>query len=224
MNNQVDKMTGLLSKGEILNCVQEVDARIKQENEKDSGDRRYSVAFVDLDNFKYINDKYGHNAADRVLIEIAGVLKEHLEDRWFAGRVGGDEFMVVFDNASFEETFIKMEDIRRTIKDTDFRFTIDDKEVIVNTTCSIGIASYPKDGKNSEEVVRAADEAIYRAKKEGRDRIYIAIEEKKIPKTIYFTKSQIKRIGEISKNTNKIESELFREAVDRLIDYYERER
>ena len=138
-----------------------------------------------------------------------------------AGRYGGDEFILIFPDTSFEDTFIILENIRRAVSDYSFELTIKDRTIQEKTTTSIGLASFPRDGKDVQEVLRAADEALYRAKKEGRNRICIAIEEKKVPKTVYFTRKQTERMGELSRELDKIESDLYRQAVDLLIELYD---
>jgi len=213
-----DDLTGLLNKTAINEHIENLFLGMK--GKKTNGDRRFSLAFIDLDYFKTLNDKYGHLLCDQILIQAGKILIGNIGELGKAGRYGGDEFLLVFENAAFEETFIALENIRREIKSHSFEARIEDREMRTGMTCSIGMASFPKDGKDLREVMRAANEALYRAKKEGRDRIYIAIEEKKVPKTVYFTPRQIQRIAEIADNSDKTESELYREAADFLIDEY----
>ena len=217
-----DGLTALLNRKAIQEFIEELYGKIQEgKSKKKNGSRKFSVAFIDLDNFKVLNDSYGHIFGDHILLESASIIRENLGVMGKAGRYGGDEFLVVFDDATFEQTFIIMENIRREIKDHVFKILIGDEEKKASLSCSIGLASFPRDGKDAREVMRSADEALYRAKIEGRDRICIAIEEKKVPKTVYYTKGQVKRISEIAKQTKKSESDLFREAVDFLIDDYE---
>lgn len=217
-----DGLTSLLTRQAIMEYISEIFQKIQYDKSpKKNGGRRFSLAFIDLDNFKSLNDSYGHIFGDHILLEAGGIIRENLGGMGVAARYGGDEFMVVFENTTFEQTFIIMENIRREIKAHEFRITIGSEVKQAAVRCSIGVASYPRDGKDPQEILRAADEALYRAKEEGRDRICIATEEKKIAKTIYFTKRQVQRITEIAKQTKKSESDLYREAADFIIDDYE---
>lgn len=217
-----DGLTSLLTRQAIMEYIGELFRKIEEDKSlKKNGDRRFTIAFIDLDNFKFLNDNYGHIFGDHILLEVASVIRENLGIMGTAARYGGDEFLVVFENTTFEQTFIIMENIRREIKSHEFKITIGSEIKQAAMHCSIGLASYPRDGKDPQEVMRAADEALYRAKMEGRDRICVAAEEKKVAKTIYFTKKQVQRITEIAKQTKKTESDLYREAADFIIDDYE---
>ncbi len=217
-----DGLTSLLNRQAIMEHIGEIFQKIQDDKApKKNGGRRFSLAFIDLDNFKHLNDNFGHVFGDHILLEAAGIIRENLGVMGLAARYGGDEFLVVFDNTTFEQTFIIMENIRREIKAHQFKITIGNEVKQAAVHCSIGVASFPRDGKDPQEILRAADEALYRAKEEGRDRICIATEEKKVAKTIYFTKRQVQRITEIAKQTKKTESDLYREAADFIIDDYE---
>jgi diguanylate cyclase (GGDEF)-like protein len=216
-----DNMTGLYKKSSLLDCLEDLLKRSKVEEEGETGGKRlFSIALLDFDNFRKLNDSLGHLFGDKVITETASIIRAEMGETGKAGRHGGDEFLLVFENTSFEQTFIILENIRREIRSHMFEVKIDDKHIKSDTSCSIGMASYPNDGGDVQEVLRSADEALYRAKSEGRDRICIAIEEKKIPKTIYFTRRQIERIAEMAARLGKTESALYREGADHIINYY----
>lgn len=217
-----DQLTDLINKMEILNRLDGIYENAS--GGKSTGaelERRFSLAFIDLDYFKKLNDKYGHIFGDHILSECGMLIKENMGEIGLAGRYGGDEFILIFPDTSFEETFIILENIRRAISDHSFELTIKDRTIQEKISTSIGLSSFPRDGKDVQEVLRSADEALYRAKKEGRNRICIAMEEKKIPKTVYFTRKQTERIRDLSKRLGKIESDLYRQAVDLLIEHYD---
>ncbi len=217
-----DQLTDLINKMEILNRLDGIYKNASGGKSTGSGlDRKFSLAFIDLDNFKKLNDRYGHIFGDHILSECAMIIKENMEEIGLAGRYGGDEFILIFPDTSFEDTFIILENVRRAIADHSFELTIKDRTIQEKTSTSIGLASFPRDGKDVQEVLRAADEALYRAKKEGRNRICIAMEEKKVPKTVYFTRKQTERIRDLSKRIGRIESDLYRQAVDLLIEHYD---
>jgi diguanylate cyclase (GGDEF)-like protein/PAS domain S-box-containing protein len=122
----------------------------------------FSVLFIDLDRFKNINDTYGHDNGDLLFIEIGKRLKNCLWENDVVSRLGGDEFTILLENSTFE---IAEEVADRIIKVLEKPFIIETIEMFV--TPSIGISLYPSHGKNSNELMKKADVAMYHAKKEG---------------------------------------------------------
>ncbi len=122
-----------------------------------------AVLFIDLDDFKKINDSLGHEVGDQMLVQVASRLRETLRDVDTIGRLGGDEFIVILggikngdDAESIVETLLNK--IRQP-------FILDNRELVLNA--SIGIALYPDDGATPAELLRSADTAMYSAKAEG---------------------------------------------------------
>lgn len=128
-------------------------------------DNSIAILFVDIDNFKYINDFFGHSFGDSLLIEVGRRLTTSCQCKTFASRLGGDEFIVMAYIKSKEDAQKCAEDILKSISMT---FKIDD--VIFNIYASIGISMYPKDGANFEELLKTADIAMYKAKQQGKNR------------------------------------------------------
>ena len=124
----------------------------------------FALHFVDLDRFKPINDAYGHAEGDRVLQEIGRRLLSTIRAGDLAARVGGDEFVVLQTNAASDEATADLS--RRIEHAVSLPIRTDDRELIVG--CSVGIATFPKDGKNADELLRAADAAMYREKEHKR--------------------------------------------------------
>ncbi|CAN7673893.1 EAL domain-containing protein [Rhizobium sp. LjRoot30] len=120
------------------------------------------VAFLDLDNFKHVNDSLGHRVGDLLLSETAVRIKRALGAYGIVGRIGGDEFVIVLEGDESYEA--RMERVRAAIC---LPFTVDGVEL--QTACSIGIAAFPDHGHSSAELMAAADLAMYRVKREGRD-------------------------------------------------------
>ena len=119
----------------------------------------------DIDNFKLLNDTYGHQAGDRFLIEFADYLKRNFRDSDVIGRIGGDEFFVFTKNIIDDDMIDgKARNILEIIHN------VGDKYAGVGIGGSIGISVYPKDGTSLEELYSKADEALYRAKKSGKNR------------------------------------------------------
>lgn len=122
---------------------------------------RAAVLFIDLDEFKPVNDRHGHQAGDLVLIEVARRLQEEIRESDFAARIGGDEFVVVLCGAGTSERAAKvaeklLEALARPVTLADGRQT--------GVSASIGIAMFPKDGENIDTLLRNADLAMYQAK------------------------------------------------------------
>ncbi len=129
----------------------------------------FSVAMLDLDHFKRVNDTYGHDMGDQVLRALADHLRHALRLTDFVGRWGGEEFLLILEEAHPVDAQIQMERIREEVKQHVFHADPDSFHV----SFSAGIALLSGDPKLSETVVSRADVALYSAKKAGRDRVEI---------------------------------------------------
>lgn len=125
----------------------------------------FSLLFLDLDGFKEINDSYGHRFGDELLVRISELLKELFSPETFIARSGGDEFVVLF--ACHQDKNILHEILTRLISLVNNPFHINDTDVFI--TASIGIALFPANGSNAEELLQKADAAMYNAKRIGRN-------------------------------------------------------
>jgi len=124
-----------------------------------------AVLFIDLDRFKVINDTLGHHIGDEILIQLARRIQAQLDSNAFLARIGGDEFVVVMNlKESKKEAGIMAEKILTVIRES-----IRVHDYHLNTTASIGIAVYPDDGEDRNEIVKHADSAMYHAKEKGKD-------------------------------------------------------
>jgi len=129
----------------------------------------FAVLFLDVDRFKYINDRFGHQAGDTLLAEFANRLKGCLRPSDFLARVGGDEFNVLLDNLTDTREAITIAE--RILKALETPFSFSGTEIIIST--SIGIAYSNWDCSTSDDLVKAADNAMYRAKQAGKARYEI---------------------------------------------------
>jgi diguanylate cyclase (GGDEF)-like protein/PAS domain S-box-containing protein len=129
-----------------------------------SGKSKGAVLFIDLDNFKKINDSLGHFFGDEVLIQLADRLLKLAKDRFIPARIGGDEFVILCFNAGLPQASEISEEILEAFREP---IILDDN--IINITCSLGIALYPKDGGTVEDIFKNADMALYSAKYKGKD-------------------------------------------------------
>jgi diguanylate cyclase (GGDEF)-like protein len=135
--------------------------------------KKVAVLFLDLDNFKLINDSLGHSVGDALLKEIAQRLQRHVRDQDTIGRVGGDEFLIIL--AGLEEVADASHAAKRILRSVSAGITNDD--VPLNLSCSIGISLFPEHGIDSESLIRNADAAMYSAKESGRNRLRFFTEE-----------------------------------------------
>ncbi|HKP90341.1 MAG TPA: diguanylate cyclase [Thermoleophilaceae bacterium] len=130
------------------------------------GERPLSVIVADLDGFKAINDRYGHAAGDRALEKLSQILQAVKRRVDTAARVGGEEFAVIAPDSDHHAAYILAERIRREVRET---FAVEQFPM----TISLGVATFPRHGATAEALIGGADEALYAAKKLGRDRTVV---------------------------------------------------
>ncbi len=129
-----------------------------------------SLVMVDIDHFKKVNDTFGHTGGDQVLCKTSSLLKNSIRKKDMVARYGGEEFMLILPEAGLEESFIIAERIRRLVENTSFEIG----QAQVNLTISMGISNFPSHrAKSKEELVRMADQALYDAKRGGRNKVCI---------------------------------------------------
>ena len=130
--------------------------------------RKVSFVMLDLDHFKAFNDSFGHQAGDLLLREAAEVIKARVRAGDLACRYGGEEFALILSEADTEGAQVCMEKIRDAVRHLSLQYR---GETLRAVTVSVGIATFPLHADNPEELIRAADGALYQAKEQGRDRI-----------------------------------------------------
>ncbi len=140
-----------------------------------------AMMFIDLDDFKFFNDQYGHACGDEVLKFVADTLKEISFERGFAGRFGGDEFVICLTNLTLYGDSGKI--AQEIIDILGNGFTSESTGLKLNVHCSVGIAFLRESGKNAEEVIAAADEAMYNIKKHGKSAYAYAKSPQKQPES-----------------------------------------
>jgi diguanylate cyclase (GGDEF)-like protein len=157
-----DGLTDLFNHRHTLERVTEEYSRVARYHEA------LSVLMIDLDHFKEVNDRHGHQAGDRVLRETAAVFKEGLRAVDLLGRYGGEEFLALLPHTGLTEAASTAERLRRRLE----RHVFPVSEAGLKITASIGVSSYPAAGIDSADaLVRAADDALYQAKQAGRNRV-----------------------------------------------------
>ena len=125
----------------------------------------FSLAIIDVDLFKIYNDLYGHSAGDKALAKISEVLRQTTRSEDIIARYGGEEFAIIFPHIEGAESLKAIETIRRAVENSFFS----SNQINEFLTISVGVASYPKDGKTTEEILECADSAMYIAKRSGRN-------------------------------------------------------
>jgi diguanylate cyclase (GGDEF)-like protein len=161
-----DSLTGLYTRRFFQEEMRVESARASR------GDTGLGLLLLDVDEFKRINDTFGHPAGDRVLQELAGRLQASCRPGDIIARYGGEEFAVLLSGAAPAVVTEIAERIRRGVASQPLR--IEDGLISVPVTVSVGAATLPRDGVTEDAVVRAADRALYEAKRTGRNRVVTA--------------------------------------------------
>lgn len=157
----VDSLTGLYNRRYLENVLERECRRAIR------AERPLTLVMFDVDHFKRFNDTWGHDGGDAVLRELAGVMRQNFRGDDVACRYGGEEFVVLLAEASLESAYARAEDLRHQVHQLVANYR---GQPLGSITISIGIATLPEHGSSPEELVSAADRALYQAKSEGRDR------------------------------------------------------
>jgi diguanylate cyclase (GGDEF)-like protein len=160
-----DPLTGLYNRRYLQEMLdREIRRAIRSE-------QALGVLMLDLDHFKNFNDTYGHDAGDAVLRETASFLVRSIRAEDFVCRYGGEEFVVILPTADLRAAEARAQRIRAKLRDL---VILHNGRSLGLITASIGVAALPAHGTNEKELLQAADAALYRAKREGRDRVAVA--------------------------------------------------
>ncbi len=160
-----DSVTGLYNRRYLEEALEREIRRAERKG------TRLGLLLLDLDRFKPFNDSYGHDAGDALLRSFGAFLRARVRAGDVACRYGGDEFTVLLPEANEENVHRRAEELRQKVREMPIPGLPPAREPV---TLSAGGAVYPDNGKTSAELLRAADEALYRAKAEGRDRVTMA--------------------------------------------------
>ena len=133
--------------------------------------RTIGVILFDIDQFKKVNDRWGHAAGDAVLQEIGRVASMHIRGGDIACRYGGDEFVLVLPETTRSATHKRAEQLRETVRQLEQEY---DGQDLGTITITLGVASFPIHGSTGDELLKSADKALYRAKNEGGNRVDVA--------------------------------------------------
>jgi diguanylate cyclase (GGDEF)-like protein len=161
----IDDLTGLYNHRFLVDYLSQQVALAERLNAP------LAILMLDIDHFKFLNDTHGHQAGDSALASFAQTLVNSVRRADLAARYGGEEFAVVMANTSAEEARLVAEKIRVAVADSQMDI---DSRATVKLTVSIGGAAFPEDTDSARELLTLADEALYRAKRTGRDRTCMA--------------------------------------------------
>ena len=159
--SRFDSLTGLYNRQSFDEALEREINRAKRHGQE------LSILFFDLDDFKAVNDSYGHQAGDAVLIRVAQIILDETRAEDFAARYGGEELVVILPETDKMSALILGERIRRRVQETSLKY----KEVELRITISGGLASYPVNALEASDLIKCADHALYRAKGSGKNNI-----------------------------------------------------
>jgi diguanylate cyclase (GGDEF)-like protein len=157
----IDPLTGLLNRRAFQEVINREYASAKRLS------KPFSMLLFDLDRFKMLNDNYGHDLGDKILVGISETANNTLRTGDWLSRWGGEEFLAILPDTDENGALKIAERLRENIE----KFSIQFNTQKIKTSASIGIASYPRDGESPEFLIKAADAALYEAKKSGRNRV-----------------------------------------------------
>jgi diguanylate cyclase (GGDEF)-like protein len=154
-----DALTGLFNRSMFTQRLNQALAQAERHG------RRLAVLFVDLDGFKLINDTYGHNAGDTVLVDLARRLLRSMREGDTLGRLGGDEFVLLIESYHDESQLLEV--ARKVVETVAQPFMVGEARHVV--TASVGIAAFPGDARTAQDLISCADRAMYQAKEAGKN-------------------------------------------------------
>ena len=159
-----DGLTGLTNRRRFVELLHEVYLRAERFK------RKMTLLMIDADHFKIINDTYGHPVGDLVLKRLAGLLQEEARRTDVVARYGGEEFVLLLEETDAEGALLVAERIRDRVSHQ----VVQGDFGSVKITVSLGIATWPDNGRTAEEVLKNADQALYQAKRQGRNRVVMS--------------------------------------------------
>ena len=158
-----DGLTGLFNRKHIMDLFGREVVRSQRY------DKPLTILLLDIDHFKEINDTCGHQTGDAVLGQLAESLMQSVRECDYVGRYGGEEFLIILPDSNIQSGFATAERIRKNVSTRKITVNKDN----ISLTVSIGVAGYPKDGGDVESIIRKADDALYKAKANGRNRVTV---------------------------------------------------
>lgn len=160
-----DILTGLYNRRYLEESLSVALQRAQREQ------KPLGLLMFDIDHFKEFNDLFGHDGGDLLLRELGHLVIKKIRGGDIVSRFGGDEFVAMFPNASLEETAARAEELRRSVEELIVFYM---GKAMGKCTISVGVAAYPENGQTADDLLKNADNALYRAKNEGRNKVIVA--------------------------------------------------
>lgn len=162
LSSTIDPLTG-------LNNVRSFDEALNKTTQESNVKKSpFSLLVIDIDFFKQVNDTYGHAAGDAVLQQFGSTLRQTVGEEDIVSRNGGEEFTILLKNSSHQDALEIAEEVRSAIETHPFKAT---HMNTIHITASLGVSTYPETVSSSDELYSKADQALYRAKREGRNMV-----------------------------------------------------
>jgi len=158
-----DPLTGLYNRRYLS------DALAREIMQAQRANSTLTFVMADIDHFKFVNDSYGHQAGDEVLVQVASLLKKHARGSDIACRYGGEEFLLVFPGTSLELARKRAEEIQHNCA----ALSIQHEGKNIAVMLSFGVAAYPDHGQQWEQIIVKADKALYQSKCNGRNQVTV---------------------------------------------------
>jgi len=162
----VDEVTGVYN-------YRYLDRRLAEETERT---RRHggltAVLYMDLDGFKQVNDQFGHQVGNIVLEQLATTMSRKMRSCDVFGRIGGDEFLAILPQTDRREAYVLAERLRETVEN--YALAVEKGRIVDFVRVSVGVAAFPVNGENMDNVITAADNAVYECKSRGGNRVIMA--------------------------------------------------
>ncbi|WP_422777815.1 diguanylate cyclase [Pseudomonas mediterranea] len=161
--SSTDRLTGLYNRGHWEESLKATYARHQRYGNNSS------LVMFDIDHFKRVNDTYGHQAGDKVIEQVARLVREHVRDSDVAGRYGGEEFGVVLSDTDKAGARMFAERLRKAVEEMDVPYG----DQVIRFTISLGVADLSQPSNSHADLIAWADEALYTSKKTGRNRVTV---------------------------------------------------
>ena len=211
-NKALDELTGL-STYEVFSA--ELETRLVDVEKQCTP---VAMGLIDLDLFGKLDTAHGREVGDRIIAALGRALVDTFKTQGTIYRYGGDAFSVLVSTEK-ENAFLLFEGFRQKFSQTPVALK-GASIASVDLTVSIGVAAFPDDGARAQELVRKANEALYRAKVSGRNKVCLAREEKMVTKTSHYALGQLEGLSRLAKREGFGEAVLLREALDDLLRKY----
>lgn len=203
-----DSLTGLYNRQYFTEELERVVARSRRQHGLDC-----ALLYIDLDNFKYVNDTLGHLAGDQVLVEIGNILRKRTRESDLIARLGGDEFAVLLYDVDHAEAVAAGETYRQRIVEHEFRY----EGRVLDVGCSIGVALFDTDVETREDLMARADVSCHMAKRAGRNTVHLYEPEDRANMDTMFAD-----MGWARTIKQSIENDRFRFALQPIVDIHSR--